>query len=99
MRKKEKLELDDAVASLLQHPNGRRYLYWLLDITGAIGISPFTKDSLLTAFNCGEQNVGLQIMAHVIEVSPEGFTSMLTERAQERQEQPEEEDEDTAGHT
>lgn len=85
--KKEKLELDAAVAGLLQHPHGRRYLYFLLEISGAIGVNPFTGDSLTTAFKCGEQNVGQQIMAHIIEVNGDGFLTMLREREAERKEQ------------
>lgn len=76
----------DAVRLLLKHPFGRRYLYWLLDIGKAIGQNPYTGNAEGTIFNCGEQNVGQQIMAHLLAVSPEGFLGMMQERAEERME-------------
>lgn len=82
--KREKAEIDAAVSGLLQHPHGRRYLFWLLDIGKSIGANPFTGNALSTSFSCGEQNVGQQIMAHIIEVSPEGFLLMLKERENEK---------------
>lgn len=102
LAKKEKVELDLAVQGLLGTGQGRRYLYWLLEMTGAIGVNPFTGDAFTTAFRCGEQNVGQRIMAHVIEVSAVGFTTMLTEREAERQSQAQEQeqrDEDSTGNT
>ena len=79
-------ELDEAVAALLLHKQTRRYLYWLLEITAAIGQNPMTDNALRTAFNCGEQNVGQQIMAHLLECAPDGFLTLLKERADERRE-------------
>lgn len=84
--RKAKHELDAAVSSLLQHPHGRRYLFWLLDIGKAVGANPFTGHALSTSFSCGEQNVGQQIMAHILEVSPDGFLLMLKEREDEKRE-------------
>lgn len=97
--KKEKAERDAAVSLLLTSPQGRRYLYWILEVSGAVGVNPFSSDSLVTAFRCGEQNIGQQVMAHIIDVSPEGFMTMLIERENERKLQVEKEtsDEDAAG--
>jgi CRP-like cAMP-binding protein len=79
-------ELDNAITAMLQHKETRRYLYWLLEMTRAIGQNPMTDNALRTAFNCGEQNVGQQIMAHLIDVAPEGFLTLLKEKSDERRE-------------
>lgn len=81
--RQRKLRLDDAVKALMQHQQGRDYLYWLLELCG-IGRNPFTANALTTSFSCGELNVGQQIQAHIIEVAPEGYLQMLREREEER---------------
>jgi hypothetical protein len=82
--KVDQQQLDDAVKAMFQHPATRRYLYWLLDIGKAIGENPFTSDALTTAFQCGEQNIGMKVMAHLIEVEPDGFLKLLKETRDER---------------
>ena len=77
-------EIDDAIGDLLQHAHGRRLLYWLLEIGKAIGINPFTANALTTAFACGEQNIGQQIMVRILDKHPDSFLEMLKERANER---------------
>lgn len=80
LSKKDKLDLDSAVAHLLSTGAGRRYVYWLLEITKAIGVNPFSVEPAITAFHCGEQNIGQQVMAHVIEVDADKFLLMLKEQ-------------------
>lgn len=82
--RQDKQERDDAVKALLQHKQGRKYLYWLLSVGKAIGHNAFTGNALSTSFNCGEQNVGQQIMAHIIEVDAKGFLTTLQEQEDER---------------
>lgn len=82
--KKDKQDRDNAVQALLGTGQGRRYVYWLLEITKAIGVNPFAADSHVTAFHCGEQNVGQQIMAHVIEVDADRFLLMLKEQEERK---------------
>jgi hypothetical protein len=72
------------VQAMLLHRSTRKYLYWLMDIGKAIGQNAFTADALTTAFQCGEQNVGQQVMAHLIEVAPDGFLALLKEVGDER---------------
>jgi hypothetical protein len=83
-KKQDKQALDNCVHALLQHQEGRAYLYWLLEIGRAIGQNPFTGNALTTSFECGQQNVGQQIMAHILEVAPDGFLKMLKEKQDER---------------
>lgn len=73
---------DSAVSSLLQHKNGRKYLWWLMQI-GGIGAQPYRRNALDTAFNCGTLDVGQQILAHVTEVDPAGFVQMQKENQDE----------------
>lgn len=84
--KQDKLERDAAISALMQHRHGRRYIYWLLEISRAMGSQPFANHALQTAFNCGEMNIGLQIMAHLQEVDAAGFLTMMREMGDERAE-------------
>jgi hypothetical protein len=47
--------IDGAIDALTQHPNGRKLLWWLLQI-GRVGGQPFNGNALQTAFACGELN-------------------------------------------
>lgn len=82
--KMRKLRVDGAVRALLQHVEGREYLYWLMEI-GHIGRNPFASNALITSFNCGELNVGQQIQSHIIEVAPDGYLRMLKEKQEEQE--------------
>lgn len=77
-------ELDDAVRAMFEHHATRRYLWWLLAISNAIGNNAFTSNALTTAFACGEQNIGQQVLAHMLEVAPDGFLTLMKENADER---------------
>jgi len=81
--REEEFRRGQAVSALLQHRDGREYLWWLLDIGKAIGENAFTGHALSTSFNCGEQNVGQQIMGHIIQIDPDGFLKMMKERQDE----------------
>lgn len=83
--KQDKQELDNCVGALMKHAEGRRYLYWLLETGNALFNSQlFTGNALTTAFECGRQDVGKQILAHLLEIAPDGFLTMLKERENER---------------
>lgn len=82
--RKDKDDIDSFVRAAMQHGQGRAYLYWLLEVGHSIGENAFTGNALSTSFRCGEQNVGQQIMAHILEVAPDGFLSMLKEKQDER---------------
>lgn len=82
--KRIEFEKRAAVESLLKHPHGRTYLAWLLEIGHADpGTQPFSTDPMVMGFNCGEMNVGNQVLAHILEVSPEGYVTLLKERERE----------------
>lgn len=78
--KAEQLEVDAACRALLATATGRKYLWWLLRI-GKVGTQPFANNALNTSFNCGELNVGQQILDHIISVDPAGYVRMMQEQA------------------
>jgi hypothetical protein len=82
LAKLEKSKIDSFLATALADPFGRKYLWWLLEIT-KISANPFSNNALTTSFQCGELNVGQQILAHIIEVDPAGYVRMQQERANE----------------
>ena len=81
--REDNAEIEVAVNALLQVPNGRRFLWWLLAV-GKIGNQPFSPEASITAFNCGELNVGNQIMGRLMEVNPDGYTAMMKDMLNDR---------------
>lgn len=77
--KEDKREIDNAAHTLLSSNSGREYLWWLLSIS-RIGQNAHTNNALSTAFNCGEQNIGQQILAHILEINPAGYVQMMREQ-------------------
>lgn len=69
---------DEVVRALLDHRDGRGWLYRLLK-TCHVFASSFTADPLQTAFREGERNIGLQILTRVTAVSPDGYVLMIKE--------------------
>ncbi len=84
-------EIDNATRALLQSGDGRQFLWWLLEI-GRYGQVPFTGNALTTAFQCGELNVGQQLLAQLTSVDPEGFLNLLKERNDDRHDEPNRDD-------
>lgn len=76
-------KINAAIVALLPLEQGKKLLWWLLQI-GGVGHQPFAGNSLTTAFNCGVLDVGQQILARIVEISPEGYINMVKENANER---------------
>lgn len=74
----DRLEIEQALSALLSTPVGRRYLRRLLAF-GKIGQQPFTTNALTMSFQCGELNVGQQILADILSVNPDGYVMMQKE--------------------
>lgn len=83
--KEDELKIGSAVGKALANVEGRKFLWWLLEI-GKIGNQPYAGNALNTAFACGELNVGQRILDRIISVSPEGYLIMMKENADERKE-------------
>jgi hypothetical protein len=72
-----------AIAALVQHQQGRKFLWRLLQI-GGVGQQPYVSNALQTAFNCGTLNVGNQILEMLASAAPDAYITMMKENADER---------------
>lgn len=62
---------------------------WMFNLLGECGIyrTPYAPgDSYATAFNCGQQNVGLRLVASLVEACPDDYTRMMKEQSDDRHE-------------
>jgi hypothetical protein len=82
-QRQDEEKISAALDALLQHEHGRKFLWWLLEICG-IGMNPFARNALDTAFNCGEVNIGQKVLARITEEFPDGYITMMKENAHER---------------
>lgn len=77
-------EIDAFIREAIKSRGGRAFIWWTLEIAG-IGAQPFAPGHQdLTAFHCGELNVGQQILARLTEIAPEGYLTMMKENADAR---------------
>lgn len=72
-----KVELDD-FKWLLGHLQGRRVLTRLMERTGVYR-SSFNANALSMAMHEGERNIGLILVADMLEADPMGFVKLLKE--------------------
>lgn len=70
-----------ALSTMLSDPEGRAYVYDILDFCGVFR-SAFSTDPLRMAFNCGTQSVGLWVMSDMESVNPGAYQKMINERNQ-----------------
>lgn len=75
--------IHESIAALMKHPQGRKFLWWLLQV-GGVGSQPFSGNALQTSFNCGVLNVGNQILEKIVSTSSEGYLEMMKESEDER---------------
>lgn len=82
-REKEQNDLRFVLGS----KQGRRFMYRLLSGTGLyrLSMSLGNTDPLLTAFNEGQRNVGLQMLSEITEACPERYTEMLAEQKEAKE--------------
>lgn len=57
---------------------GRAWFYDLLVRCKVIN-TPFAEDPYRTAFNCGQQNIGLQILSDIQDSAPKEYAHMISE--------------------
>jgi hypothetical protein len=68
------------LTALLAHKEGRRFIWWLLQIGKAIGAQPYSQgDPHQTSFSCGEMQVGNKILAELIHADGEAYLKMMLE--------------------
>lgn len=82
--KLDRLAQEDGLKALVGTYEGRKYFWWILTISRAIGQNAFSGDPVQTAFNCGMQNVGQMILANLMEVHPDAYLKMMKENSDEQ---------------
>jgi hypothetical protein len=66
------------VGAAMTTPQGRAWYYDMLVRCKVIN-TPFSEDPYRTAFNCGQQNIGLQILSDIQDSAPNEYVKMITE--------------------
>jgi hypothetical protein len=81
-KKAKEREKRDMLA-VLSSPEGRRFLWRIMDFCGAFR-SPFSESPEYTNFNAGMQNVGLFIFDEITKANVAAFSQMQREHAAEK---------------
>lgn len=76
-RKAADLEIDD-LKWLMSNKRGRRFVFRALERAGVWRLS-FNTNALSMAFNEGQRNEGLRLMANITAHCPDRYTEMLEE--------------------
>lgn len=76
-RKAADLEIDD-LKWLMSNKRGRRFVFRVLERAGVWRLS-FNTNALSMAFNEGQRNEGLRLMANITAHCPDRYTEMLEE--------------------
>lgn len=67
------------VAAAMQHPEGRAWFYDII-VRCHVFQNPYYRDSdSVTAFKCGELNIGLQILDDIQTAAPNKYVTMIEE--------------------
>ena len=76
-RKELEIELKNDIRSIAGTPAGRRFLWWILSITGP-HLPSYTGNSD-TYFNEGRRAVGLEIERRLVAADPAAYLAMIQE--------------------
>jgi hypothetical protein len=77
IKQKEALN-KEALRVIMSSQGGRSWILSLLERCHPY-TTPFNSDAILMAHNCGEANIGLQVVAELHAVSPELYLLMMKE--------------------
>lgn len=80
--KAQEASLDLALRDIMQTPTGRSWVWELLRKCHVFG-TPMREDDRKTSFCCGEQNVGLQVLAQIHRICPEQYAAAMREASDE----------------
>lgn len=91
--RKEQLELElesPDLQAVLDLPQGRKFLWWLLGKTGLYRTS-FTGNSA-TFYNEGRRDIGIAILNEILTVDPEAYIRMQAENLRAKTKKNDEEE-------
>ena len=78
--KEDETYVTNGLLEVLASPTGRRWLWHHLTRTHVFS-NPHTGNALNTAFACGEQNIGQQLLADITSANPDAYILMMKENA------------------
>lgn len=82
-KKDDRVHLTESARWVMSDPRGWVLVEWLEQI-GLCDQQVFATDPYRTAFNAGQNNVGLQIRATVQEADPQAYARMMNARIAQR---------------
>ena len=77
-QEEDNLQIDEGIRELLASPNGRYFIWWMLELTH-IFQNAFGESAKRTAFLLGEQNIGQHLLARIASLSPQGWFELEKE--------------------
>lgn len=80
--RQQRLREESDFKFIMGSKQGRRFMWRLLGITRLFQ-NPFAGEVGATAFRCGEQNIGQQLLAEIHGLCPERYVEMLKEHQQD----------------
>lgn len=75
--------LDD-IRWILSNAKGRRFLWWVLELCGVFRASYVSRDSNQTAFNEGNRDIGIRVLATVQAADSKAYSQMQDEHLAEQ---------------
>lgn len=80
--RQQRLREESDFKFIMGSKQGRRFMWRLLALTH-VHHTPFTGQRETTDFRCGEQNVGMQLLAEIHGLCPERYVEMVKEQQQD----------------
>lgn len=81
-RKHYEASIDNGIRYILQDEDGKRFLWWIFEITDILGSSFRGEETHLTAFALGQENVGKQILARLETTAPDAWLKLREENVE-----------------
>lgn len=92
--REDQQRLEGDLRAVMSMPQGRRFVWWLIDAVGGTFSPSYAEDGLNTAYNEGRRAVGIGLMTEVQRVVPESYLTMLREAVELQVKRDKAEDED-----
>lgn len=75
--------IDSAFVTIMSTRQGRQVIWSILE-NACVFSTPFNPEAVTLAFNVGQQNQGLQILARITRLCPEKYLIMTNESKEDR---------------